>query len=839
MVGGVVVGGVVAWVSTAAAQGFETNRVPVPSAGFAAENGPGTLWVNPANLGYDPDLRFGAFVTRSLPGTDLTSLAATVGAGGFSVGLQDVTRTTPDGPRNDLTASYATSLRLPERLSVGLGLHWALPEGPAPNYLAYDLGLSWRPLPWFGVSGIAQNVGSPDPTGRARALTGGGVALRPGRFAILGLDAARLAGEVDEGVFTSTLRLRPAEGLYLRGSAGARLADGALTCCTAGLGIEVYVDGFGVVGHGTAAAADGGVEAATTTVAVGTDEPDESLVHPRTRVPTLTLDETPPYQERMGFFSAPRETWLDVLERLRRAETDREVRGLTLVLDGVGLSMARARELRDRIAAMEAAGRPVVAYLRNPSATEFYVATAAGRIVMHPAGELDLKGLAVELQHLRGLFDKVGVHPEFVKRAEYKSAPEAYTETEPTVANLEETRALVEGLYGELVARIAAGRKVEPAVVEVWIDGGPHDADAALAAGMVDALAYPDELGKQASEHQQTDVDPDDDLLSDPVAHSAWEEPQQIAIVYVEGAIVGGESAPGGLFSGRSTGSESVVRALERVKEDDRIRAVVLRVDSPGGSAFASDEIWRAAELVKDEGKPVVVSMGGVAASGGYYVAAGADAIWAEPTTITGSIGVFSGKFSTRGLQDKLGVNTVTVSRGRNATIQSTTTPWDDVQRARMQALVDHTYAQFKSRVAAGRGLDDVEVEAVARGRVWLGEAARERGLVDHLGSFQDAIADARERAGIPEGRKVGLVEITGSGALLERLAPALQADAGPHPALDLARALGGGAALEERVRAELAPFEDLAPWAGVGAWPLLHPEVDVWALEPLVVEPE
>jgi protease-4 len=817
-----------------AQSGPETWRVPVPSAGIATENGPGAMWVNPANLAYDPDLRLGVFATRTLPGQDDTSLAATVGAGGFSFGLHELSL--DGGERNDLVASYATSVQLPERVAVGLGLHWALPDGPLPNYVACDLGLSWRPLPWLGVSGVAQNIGSPDPSGDARALTGAGIALRPGSFATLGVDYARtFAARDEDDQLSAVLRLRPVEGLYLRGSGAMRREDDAFGFWEAGLGIEVYLDGFGVVAHG--GASDAGPRAAT--LVAGTDEPDESLVHPRTRVPTVTLEDTPPYQERLGLFGGGRETWLEVLERLRRAETDREVKGLTLVLDGVGLSMARARELRDRIASMEAQGRPVVAYLRNPSATEYYVASAAGRVVMHPAGELDLKGLAVELQHFRGLFDKVGVKPEFVKRAEYKSAPESYTETEPTVPNLEMTTKLVEGLYEELLARIADGRGVEREVVRAWIDGGPHSADEALAASMIDALAYPDQLAKEASEHQQTDVDPDDDLLADPVAHSAWEDPKQIAIVYVEGAIVGGESSPGGLLSGRSTGSDSVVRALERVKEDPRIRAVVLRVDSPGGSAFASDEIWRAAELVQEEGKPVVVSMGGVAASGGYYVSAGADAIWAEPTTITGSIGVFSGKFSTSGLQDKLGVNTVTVARGRNATVQSVNTPWDDVQRARMQALVDHTYAQFKSRVAEGRGLDDVEVEAVARGRVWLGEAAKERGLVDELGSFQDAIADARSRAGIPEGRKVGLVEITGAGDLLERLSPSMQASAGPRPTWSLARRLAGTARLEDRVRDELAPLGALSPLDGVDAWPLLHPDVDVWALEPLSVEPE
>jgi protease-4 len=228
-------------------------------------------------------------------------------------------------------------------------------------------------------------------------------------------------------------------------------------------------------------------------------------------------------------------------------------------------------------------------------------------------------------------------------------------------------------------------------------------------------------------------------------------------VIYLGGAIVRGD---GGWLGGDEVGADAIVRALEDATEDEHIRAVVLRIDSPGGSSFASDEIWRATQRLRDAGKPLVVSMGGVAASGGYYVAAGADAIWAEPMTITGSIGVFSGHLSPDPLFDRIGVQTTTLTRGRHAALLSTER-WDDARREEMQQMVDTTYAQFKERVGEGRQLEPEAVEALARGRVWSGQSALSRGLVDRLGGLPEALADARTRAGLDD-RPVATVSLNG-----------------------------------------------------------------------------
>jgi protease-4 len=819
------------WGTTAHAQGLYTQHPVVPVAGIATENGPGTLWVNPANMAYDPDPRYGLFYSRG--GVDApSSFGATVGIDGLSLGVHNHARPTGVDVANDWSLDYGTSLKLPERISAGVLLSWRLIDG-GPNYVSYDIGLSWRPLSWLGVGGVAQNIGSPEPEAAgpeqfAVPRSGAGLALRPfGQFAVLGLDYSRLFGadpgdrSLDEDHLTATLRLRPLEGAYLRGGVDTLVSEEGVKNVSFGLGLEIYLEG---IGGGYVGSTD--LTGTGQTVFAGSDEPGESLLRSGRRVPELDLDGAPPYQPRLGLFGGDAHSWLDTLELLRRIEEDPGVRGLVITLDGAGLSLARCRELRDRILMLQSKNKPVLVYLTgSPGNGDYYVASAASRVAMHPATDLDLTGISIEMQHLRGLFDLVGVQPQFVKRADYKTAPETYTELEPTQANLEMTEALVDDLYAILVDGIASGRQADAGVVKGWIDNGPHTAQDALNSKLVDVLVYPDELEKELEQLHKGSVDTGD-LYDLPQPHSAWEDPQQIGIIYVEGGIVSGESSRGGLLSGRTAGSKSLVRALEQARTDPRVRAVVMRVDSPGGSSFASDEIWRATQRLQSKGKPLVVSMGSVAASGGYYVAAGASSIWAEPTTLTGSIGVFSGKFSTSELQEKLGVSTTFVARGRNATLHSTSRPWDDIQRQRMQELVDDTYEQFKDRVSQGRELTPEQVEEVARGRVWSGQRAHELGLVDNLGGFQDAIHDARERAELPANRKVGLVTLTGSGDLFQSLAPAITSQMlGP---------------LRRVIRLPQPPEVDLVervlPALDTLALPVLYPEEQTWMLDPYVL---
>ncbi len=802
----------------ASAQELQADRGSVPSAGIATESGPGAAWVNPANIAYDPDPRYAVYYGQSLDNAQQpTFVSATTGVGGLAFGIHTITDFSGTlNPR--WTVDYTTSVPLPDRVSIGWRIAWHLVTGNS-NYVSYDFGTGWRPLPWFGVGAVARNVSNPDPSLESSAQTGAGIALRPlGDLVLLGVDGlAHFEPTGIRQVGVGTLRVRPVEGLYLRAHASSGIDDA--TPLSYGAGVEIYFDGVGGGGGLTMVG-----DSPSMTAWFGTDEPGESLIRSGRVVPTLDLQGSLDYEPRATLFSDAGESWLDTLELMRRVENDPGARGM-LIRIGTSMSWARMQELRGRIIALEQAGKPVTIYLDGyPSNGAYWLASAASRIVLHPAATLQLTGLAAEMRYMRGTLDMLDIEPQFAKRSEYKSAPEAQTETEPTPAALEQTEAMLDDLYDALVDGIAEGRGVPRDTVVEWIDGGPWTASEAEKAEMVDGLMYADELEADLEETHDGSVTLTD-LYWLPQPRSPWEAGQQIAVIYIDGVIVPGSSSSGGLLGGTRAGSDTVVDQLDTARNDQQVRAVVLRVDSPGGSSFASDEIWRAVSRYSEDDKPIVVSMGGVAASGGYYVAAGADAIWAEPTTITGSIGVYTGWPVTGGLTERLGMQTTTIQRGRNATIFSTNEPWDAIERERMEALVDDTYTQFKTRVSDGRRMDMDAVEEVARGRVWTGKRAANNGLVDGLGGLQDAIADARSRAGIPKGKEVAVVTYTGSGTALQSLSPSVIK-------MLLPQQYGRFQSQEkqlERWRIDAAYSSVLTPSA--------YPEERIWLLEPTVVK--
>jgi protease-4 len=379
-------------------------------------------------------------------------------------------------------------------------------------------------------------------------------------------------------------------------------------------------------------------------------------------------------------------------------------------------------------------------------------------ILMHPAQQLGLVGLSAELMYFRGTLDMIGVEPQFARRAEYKSAMESYSNTGASAASREQMDALLDDISASLVERIATGRGWEFGAVRNLIDGGPYTATEALELGLVDDTAFPDEITKKIRKFTGRAANLDDEWHK--ANHrSGWRSAREIAVIHVDGVITTGQSrAPGFFGGGRTAGSQTIVKQLNQARSESSVKAVLLRVDSPGGSAFASDEIWRAVEEFQQSGKPVVVSMGGVAASGGYYVSSGADAIYASNSTITGSIGVIGGKFSLAGLYDKIGVNYELYNRGRNAAMFSMSKPFDDTEFAAFDKLLGDIYNQFTNKVAIGRGMSQDDVYDVARGRVWSGVDARDNRLVDELGGFHEAIARAKVEAGIKPNAKIEMV---------------------------------------------------------------------------------
>jgi protease-4 len=481
----------------------------------------------------------------------------------------------------------------------------------------------------------------------------------------------------------------------------------------------------------------------------------------------LDLTEPPveaPPADPIGYLQARRRLTLrGVVDGLRDAADDDRVVGLVARVGGGRLPLARAQELRDAVGAFRRGGKPAVAWAETfgeggPGTVPYLLATGFGELWLQPSGDLGLTGVAVEATFLRGALDKVGLEPQLAQRHEYKNAVDQLTRHGFTAAYREAAARLAASAAEQVVTAVAEARGLTPERVRELIDAAPLSAAQARDAGLVDRVGYRDEVYADVRRRVGGDgvelrflsryrrARPPERLLG-AVRHRRR---PLVALVPVVGAIRSGRSRRGPLAPGPGAGSDTVAAGLRSAARDDAVRAVVLRVDSPGGSYVASDVIWREVTRLRAAGKPVVASMGDVAASGGYFVAMGADLIVAQPGTITGSIGVFSGKVVTAGLLERLGVGTDAVVEGRQARMFSARVGFDPEQWQRLEEWLDRVYADFVGKVAAARGLTRERAHELARGRVWTGADAYERGLVDELGGLRRAAELARERAGLP-----------------------------------------------------------------------------------------
>jgi protease-4 len=444
------------------------------------------------------------------------------------------------------------------------------------------------------------------------------------------------------------------------------------------------------------------------------------------------------------------------LRALHEAAEDRHVFGLIAKVGGMW-PWATMQEVRRGVQAFAASGKPTLAWAESfgevgyRDMAAYVLATAFGEVWLQPGGGVGLLGVGIETTFVRGTLDRLGVEPQFEQRYEYKNAADVILRKEFTAAHREALERLTESVFSDAVESIADARGLSHDQVRELIDTGPRTASEAQAAGLVDRLGYRD----QAYEAMRTRIGDKPELLF----ADRWRPRRKIAppphrrdhvaLVEVRGGISSGRTRRNPM--GRQAGSDTVSAQLRAAHDNDRAHAVVLRVESPGGSAVASEVIWREVWRLRESGKPVVVSMGDVAASGGYYIACPADVIVALPATLTGSIGVLGGKLVVDGLLERMGVNTGSVQRGARALMYSLRREFSEDERARFAATIDAIYNDFVAKVAAGRRRPIPEIEAVARGRVWTGQDALEAGLVDELGGIRDATRIARERADLPE----------------------------------------------------------------------------------------
>lgn len=467
-----------------------------------------------------------------------------------------------------------------------------------------------------------------------------------------------------------------------------------------------------------------------------------------------------------------RVSFLDLLMTVRDAGEDPRVAGLVVRLRPLAIGWGKAHELREALAGVRAAGKPVLAYLElelSGGALEYFVASAADRILVPPGAAAPVTGLLAQFVFLGGVWEKLDIDMQVLKIREYKTAGDMLSEKTMTAHHREMAEALLDSLYGQLVEAVAAGRDLAPAAVRAAIDAGPATPQELLDAGLVDEARFLDEVREELLGAQGTWLDAADYAAARRPLPDAPPVGGRVAVIYGAGTVVTGESESSPTGGEGAMGSDTLVEAFREAADDASVDAIVFRLDSPGGSALAADLIWRAAETAAAR-KPVIVSMSDVAASGGYYVAAPATRIFADPGTITGSIGVVLAKPNIRGLLGKLGVTTVELARGDLAAMLSVTHSFSPAELARLTATMEYVYALFVDRVAAGRDLDPSAVNAVGRGRVWTGAQAQANGLVDELGGFFAAINGAKAAAGLPVDEKVSLVFYPRHKSLLERL---------------------------------------------------------------------
>ncbi len=464
-----------------------------------------------------------------------------------------------------------------------------------------------------------------------------------------------------------------------------------------------------------------------------------------------------------------RPTLRELIENIDKAAADKRVVAMVVRPRSVQFGWGKADEIRAALQRFRKSGKKLYCHMVHAGLREYYMATACEKVFMQPVGMLDIKGMRGEAMFWKGTLDKIGAQPQLVHTGDYKTYSNAFTETGFTVAHREMVNWLIDGLYGEAIRAVAEGRGKDLVSARSLIEAGPYEAPQAQTAGLVDQVLYEDEVYdliknldaskrfNKMSARRYGDV---------PLDEAGLKGGRKIGVVYAVGTIMQGQDGMDPMGD-TSVGSETMGRLLRDAGDDDSVKAVVLRVDSPGGDAMASDTIWRQMTTLRKK-KPVVISMSDVAASGGYYISATGDPIVAGRNSITASIGVVYGKINIHGTYDKLGITKDVVTRGPYALLDSEYHAYTPDEWQRVQKLADDTYLEFKRKVAGARKMKVEDVDSIARGRVFTGEQAKQKGLVDELGGLDRALDLAKEKAGIPKTERIQVVTYPRSKSLIE-----------------------------------------------------------------------
>lgn len=766
---------------TAATDGV---AVPTPLAG---EHDALATTVNPGGLALLRGPEFAVALNAADPDTATTSgaglgvYAATSGGGavlprlGIGVGLEWLRpprgHATTDLPPQSIDGAGGIDPGQPVRLTLGaaIGLGAASGIGISWHHFwgdsvyrgrdTFDVGLSTRLGPYLAAGGGVRDL-SMAALGRVAIerryqLE---VMVRPWGTDRVALAVGERIGEAHGDVDGwGRLTVRAARGVYVAGALETRAlrafdhspsgtTERSLRDLRLTMGIELSFGTFGLSGFGTGVRDAGG----------GNRVLGGGFVATLSAVPRASVIPAAKHVERVELSGTIGLRDLTALVmRLRSVARDPSAVGVVVVFDGVSGGWAVLQEIRNELIAIRRARKKVFAYMVSATSRDYYIASAADRIYVDPAGGIRLVGMASHAWYFRGAFDQVGVLPQFEKIGEYKTAPEQFTETGPTQVASRVRGELFDSLWSQWLTDVATGRRLTKDAVAALVDQGPYtSADLADDRKLVDAVATPDKVAQLIAAELGGDYGVGVPRVTRP---ERWKRPA-IAIVYVDGDITDGESKSIPVIRQSLAGGQTLAAAIVAARSDPAIGAIVVRIDSPGGSAVASELVAR--EVFATRGiKPIICSMSNVAASGGYFIASACDAIYAEPMTITGSIGIFLGKFDVSGLVKKLGFGVETTKRGDRADIDSWYRPYTDDERQVLMGKLRDMYDRFVDAVARGRKLTTAAVDAAGRGRVYTGELAKPRSLVDHFGGIGDALADAKRRMGLAADAAVDLRE--------------------------------------------------------------------------------
>jgi protease-4 len=649
--------------------------------------------------------------------------------------------------------TYSSSFKAGGSVSLGLRGRWMnLVPG---DYFTFDAGILARPAKFVSIGAVANSLTKPG----IGAVTyprdySVGLALRPmtDRVTLFGQWNAVEGEDLDSSRYEVGAELEPIQGFVFKGSIDREM--------TLKAGLTINFSNSSVGYTATADTVDGLVENGAQVVFSA--DRNRTVLAGRGGIAEIEIagriEDAPSGFSLLGSSSRGLH---QVISELRKAREDKTISAVLLNIKGFSAGMGTAYELRREIENLKSGGKKVVAYLEQGGMDlTLYLASAADRIVVSPSSDVILKGPSLEVMMLKGFLDKIGVEADMIKAGKYKSAVEPLTQEKLSPEAREEYQELVDDMFTEIKTAISSGRSLTPEKMDEILKRGAMWPEQAKQLGLIDEAGYYDDAKLAVAKLAGKKADDPDAISTLSIGGRAyrrysWSEPPKVVVLVASGDIVTGRSRSDILFGTQYMGSETVMDQLASLRRDRSVKAIVLRVDSPGGDGLASDLIWREIEKIRKAGKPIVVSMADLAASGGYFISCNADRIIADPGTITGSIGVFGGKPVFAGTYEKLGINPEVIKSGEYSDAFSPSRKFTDEERKRFQEQIDYFYDDFVAKVADGRKLDKNKVYDLAQGRVYTGTRAKALGLVDEIGTLENAIERAAEMAKIQGKPKV------------------------------------------------------------------------------------